>query len=689
MACEKSDLLNPSIKNQKSFNQYYFAFISLTIILLIIYSNGFHCDWHFDDDTYILYNEEIHIQDLSWNTLIKVLQSEGPGQKRPVSYLSFALNYYFGKLNPFGYHVVNFSIHLLNSLLLFVLLFRTLTLPSIRERFEDKAYHIALLSTLMWATSPVNAFGVTYICQRMASLSTFFAILCMLSYIKARSGITSKQTIIWTTISFIFFVISIFAKENTAILPFSILAYDILFFQGIKTASLKRAGWITLVIGSIVVILFLFHRDLPSIFDGYSNRPFSLTERLITEPRVLLFYISLLVYPLTSRLSLYNDIEMSHSLLDPWSTLPALLIILLSPIVLYLISKKRPLIGFCLFFFLINHMVEGTFLALEPIFLHRNYLPSLFFFVPIAIAVVKAFDYFAKERILTFLIALVVTFFIAAQGHTTFMINKIFQQKSILLKDSIIKQPKLSVCYNNLGILYLNKGYYDIAEEYFITSIRYNNWLNLSHRCLPYVHIGLCYLNQHINYDLAELYFKKSNTLSLNPRAFIGLATLEMQKGNFESAYRLINEALNTWPGKTWVLITRSRIYLLDSKIDQAIKDALIVLGQKKEDDLLALTILGEAFRRKGDFKRAIIYWEKYLKLNPRSIEGRLALIELYHKNKNGDKIRKLIGQLIVIKEDKTFEEIIKYQIEKESFIDYTPDKDVLLPIIHDTLDIL
>ena len=436
------------------------------------------------------------------------------------------------------------------------------------------------------------------------------------------------------------------------------------------------------------MILFIYHRDFSSIFDGYDNRPFSLIERLMTEPRVLLFYVSLLVYPVTSRLCLYNDIEISHSLLYPWSTFPALLIILLSPIALYLISKKRPLIGFCLFFFLINHMVEGSFLALEPIFLHRNYLPSLFFFIPVAILVVEAFDYFAEKPILIFLIAFVLSFSIAAQSHTTFMINKIFKNEYIFLKNNIIKQPNLSICYNNLGNLYHDKGHYDIAEELFLVSIKRNNWFNLSQRCLPYANIGLGYLNQHINYDLAEFYFRKSNTLSLNSRAFAGLANIEMLKGNFESAYRLIDEALNTWPGKTWVLITRSRIYLLDSKIDQAIKDALIVLGQK-DDYLLALAILGEAFSRKGDFKRSIIYWEKYLKLVPKSIEARLALIELYHKNKNGDKIRRLVGQLIVIKEDKTFEEIIKYQIEKESFIDYTPDKDVLLPIIHDTLDIL
>ena len=117
----------------KNNYQYYFAFLSISIILIIIYGNSFNCDWHFDDYSYIHDNENIHITDLGLESLTRSLSRGSLLQKRPISYLSFALNYYFGKLNPFGYHIVNISIHLLNSLLLFVLLFRTLN-PSLHSQ---------------------------------------------------------------------------------------------------------------------------------------------------------------------------------------------------------------------------------------------------------------------------------------------------------------------------------------------------------------------------------------------------------------------------------------------------------------------------------------------------------------------------------------------------------------------------
>ena len=68
--------------------------------------------------------------------------------------------------------------------------------------------------------------------------------------------------------------------------------------------------------------------DFSSVLKEYDFRPFTMTERLLTQPRVILFYISLLFYPLTSRLTLIHDVEISKSLIDPWTTLAAIIIII-------------------------------------------------------------------------------------------------------------------------------------------------------------------------------------------------------------------------------------------------------------------------------------------------------------------------------------------------------------------------
>ena len=78
--------------------KYAFTFIALFVFLLIIYGNSLHGEWHFDDIHNIVENANVHLKDLSWPDIKETLYFDGK-LVRPVSYLSFALNYYPGGLN--------------------------------------------------------------------------------------------------------------------------------------------------------------------------------------------------------------------------------------------------------------------------------------------------------------------------------------------------------------------------------------------------------------------------------------------------------------------------------------------------------------------------------------------------------------------------------------------------------------
>jgi len=143
-----------------------FVTISLSLIILIIYSNSLHCSWHLDDFTNIVKNPGLHLESLTFHGLKGSLFSD-PGASgrvyRPVACLSFALNYYFSGLNVFAYHLTNICIHILSSLFLFLFLFDTLNLPSLRKKYARSSYFVALLATFFWALNPVQTGGVTYI----------------------------------------------------------------------------------------------------------------------------------------------------------------------------------------------------------------------------------------------------------------------------------------------------------------------------------------------------------------------------------------------------------------------------------------------------------------------------------------------------------------------------------------------
>ena len=272
-------------------------------MLLIIYGNSFFGEWHFDDYHNIVDNRNVHLQGLSWQEIRKTFSgisegSEGGLSTRPISYLSFGLNYLFGGTEVFGYHVVNFVIHFAAAVFLFLFICRTLRLPLLRDRYGEHAYGIALLATFFWATSPLQVHAVTIVVQRMASLAGLGTVMALYFYVRARTAEEGNARWGFALLCAAASLLAFGSKENAAMLPISILLYDIVLVQGATRENLSRLlkyAWIPLAV--ILFVAFSFSEFLSGIFQTYQVRPFTLAERLLTAPRILIFYVSLLLYP--------------------------------------------------------------------------------------------------------------------------------------------------------------------------------------------------------------------------------------------------------------------------------------------------------------------------------------------------------------------------------------------------------
>ena len=408
--------------------QYAFTFITLLILLLAVYSNSFYGDWHFDDYANIIENPNVQINSLSFSELkqsfIGIYQDR---LLRPFSYLSFALNYYAGGLNVFGFHLVNFFIHYLSSVFLFLFIFNTLRLPLLKDQYANIAYPIALLATVLWSVHPVFVTSVTYIVQRMTSMAGLFYIMSMYFYLKGRMSETTGKSIGFFILCALAGLASILTKENAVMLPFSILLFDLLLIQGATKENTKK--FLKILIAPLMIFIIvgaLYTGGFTSnVFGAYAGRDFTMYERLLTEPRVIIFYLSLLFYPIHSRLTLLYDIDISHSLWQPWTTLPAIFLIIFAIAAAVYLCRKRPLFSFCVLFFFLNHILEGTVLPLELIFEHRNYLPAMFLFIPVAQLFVYVLDYFSYKKLLQIAVALGVIIIIVGLGDVTFRRNEI------------------------------------------------------------------------------------------------------------------------------------------------------------------------------------------------------------------------------------------------------------------------
>ncbi len=166
--------------------KYVLAIGLMALIALIAYANTFHVPFQFDDDPNIVMKPSVHLTAPSLQWLSQLIQVNYRESTRIFAYLTFALNYYLGGLNVFGYHLINFLIHLSSGLLLFWFLFLTFSLPSLKQRYGARAFPIALFSSLLFLCHPVQTQSVTYIVQRITSVAGMFYLLAMVLYVKGR-----------------------------------------------------------------------------------------------------------------------------------------------------------------------------------------------------------------------------------------------------------------------------------------------------------------------------------------------------------------------------------------------------------------------------------------------------------------------------------------------------------------------
>jgi tetratricopeptide (TPR) repeat protein len=655
--------------------KYAFTFISLLIILLAIYSNSFYGEWHFDDSANIVDNPYIQIKSFSW-TEIKhcVLGIYQDRLLRPLSYFSFALNYKFGGMNVFWFHVVNFAIHYLSAVFLFLFIYNTLKLPLLRDKYSLIAYPVALLSTFFWALNPVHVTSITYIVQRMASMAGLFYIISMYLYLKGRTAQNLTSTISFFILSLIVGFAAVLTKENAVMLPVSILLFDLFLIQGATKENIKKFIKILfLPLLLILIIGLIYTGSFSNALGGYDIRDFSMIQRLLTEPRVILFYLSLLFYPISSRLTLLYDIEISRSLLQPWTTIPSILLILFIISFAFYIVRKRPLISFCIIFYFLNHLIEGSVFSLELIYEHRNYLPSMLLFVPLAEFIIHALDYFSYKKIIQFIVALGIVIVLVGEGDITYSRNKTVSDDFILWLDNIDKSPGLSRPHSNLGNIYFNYNEKIKALQEYEKAIILNKFGSEETLAIQKCNLGLLYF-EDMKDDRAMGYFKKSSEIMPKYiKNYIYIAKIKLRQNKIKEAKQIIEDKLKKYPNNSELMELYSFILLKDGKINEAQHFARKCLA-KDSNSLFALKIMAETCRIKNNYDGAISYWESVRLLSPQNAFANLALIELYAKIKDTQKLDQEIRLLFYFKGSLKLNEYIKKLTPDEKLIIYLPE---------------
>ena len=160
---------------------------------------------------------------------------------RPITIITFRWNFFFGGLNPVGYHIVNIILHSLTTVLFFQLslkLFHGCIFPS-------------ALSGIIFAVHPIHTEAVTSVVGRADVLCAAFYLLAILSYTKCfpvynLQGFDkpflrpSRYSRLWLCATLIFTVLSLLSKEMGVTVLAVCFLYDVCFICQIGKLQLHH-----------------------------------------------------------------------------------------------------------------------------------------------------------------------------------------------------------------------------------------------------------------------------------------------------------------------------------------------------------------------------------------------------------------------------------------------------------------
>ena len=617
----------------------FLAAAILALLTILTYVGTLNVPFVFDDSIRITENPAIRIKEISPDSLMHILK--GPGF-RPLADFSFAVNYLLHGFDVRGYHIVNLAIHFITAMMVFLVARHTLRLSHLESDF------ICFFAAAVWLVHPLHTQSVTYIIQRMNSLATMFFMLSLLFFIKAR--LSQQKGAKKSAISgFIFCGLAglcgLAAKETIAILPVVLLLYEWIFFQQSNPVWLKkRVLWIIPAAAAIVAlsVFYMGGNPLDKLDKMYGAQLFTPAQRLLTETLVIIYYISLLLFPHPARLKVVYDFPLSNALTDPMTTFLATGTLLVMLVAAVYSVRRHPLFSFVIFWFMITLLIESSIIGLELIYEHRTYLPSIF---PAIGLTVLIFRYIRPKPVAVGIVCTI----IAICGLWTYQRNGFWKTELALWMDNIAKSPEEALCANGIAAAYNKTKNFEAAIAYYEKAlaiavrrggkpqIPLNNigeillHQNKPRQAMAFLQKAISYdpnyEKAHTNLGAALLRLGKIDTaiessqraLEINPQsetAYNNLGNALFLKGNIYGAVDAYRRALSINPDYQEARANLDKVLWAEKKYGGFIGQ-LESLATRHPDDPGTAFQLGQLSLAAGMTDQAVFWYERTLSIDP------------------------------------------------------------------------
>jgi protein O-mannosyl-transferase len=376
------------------------ALPALMLLTLAAYWPGLHGSFLFDDFGNLPALGASGPVD-NWPTFWRYITSGiADPTGRPLTLLTFLIDAHNWPADPFLFKRTNLILHLLNGALL-ALLLRRLGCDTFKAVDRRKLDLAAVVGAGFWLLHPLFVSTTLYIVQREAMLPTSFTLLGLLAWLHGRDTMARGYRLagsLWITLGLAgCTVLGVLSKANGVLLPALVLVVEYILLRGAAQQTLipptgsdrayQRVMLLLAWLPTLLVAFYLLQQGWSGLTRGISSmRPWTLGQRLLTEPRVLLDYLDLLWLPRPFTPGLFNDhIQASASWWSPATTLPAMLALLTMIAGALLLHRRFPAAALAILFYFVGQSLESSTVALELYFEHRNYLPAMLMFWPLAL----------------------------------------------------------------------------------------------------------------------------------------------------------------------------------------------------------------------------------------------------------------------------------------------------------------
>ena len=576
-------------------------FICLGLALIVIvpfYQTSQFKFVNYDDSRYILSNKNIQTgfdrSSVSWafTTLFA-------SNWQPLTWLSLMLDYKMYGTSAGGYHVTNVLIHLVNTLLLFLIF----------GRMTGGLWKSGFVAAL-FAVHPLHVESVAWVMARKDVLSAMFWLLTMAAYAYYAENPSLKRYV-WV---FIAYGLGLMSKPMLVTLPFILLLLDywpLRRFQGGAFIAGRRLilEKIPLIVLSAVISAITIHGQgssgaLMSLGD------IGLSARMVNAVVSYGGYVAEMLWPV------------NLTCFYPYPTSFPISVVLLSVTFLGVVCffsfrhiRTAPYLAMGWFWYLITLLpVCGIIQVGEQAMADRySYIPLIGLFVVIAWGIPDLlkgnpyYRYFITVAAGATLLLLVIL---------TFNQTAVWKDSRVLFEHAIAVTEGNHLAHNNLGTYLMGHKRFDEAASHFGKAVQ------IKPGKVKYLtNLGIALFRQN-RYDEAMTYYLRA--IAIDPR-FDGLysnaADVCLVSGRENEALEYYKKALNLRPGNAVAESNVAFILIRQGKLDEAIIFLRAAI-RHKPDFAEAHNNLAVVLSRKNQISEAINELNEALRINPRYTEA-------------------------------------------------------------------